>query len=77
MRIVEEEADESMYFLELTNELNSDKKEQVKFLHAEANEIIAMTVSSNNTTLKGIEQSKTEIKGEVPKINSCKAPRDM
>ena len=77
MRIVEEEAGESMYFLELIYEVNSDKKEPFKFLHAEANEIIAMTASSINTTLKGMKQSKTETKGEVLKINSGKAPADL
>ncbi len=58
MRIVEEEADESMYFLELIYELHNDKKEVVKTLHTEANALLAITVSSINTALKNIEQAK-------------------
>ena len=52
MRIVEEEADETMFFLELIYELCPDKQEQIKPLYSEANEILSITVSSINTALK-------------------------
>ena len=52
MRIVDEEVDESMYFLELILEFTSTKKSEIEILHGEANEILSMTVSSINTALK-------------------------
>ena len=52
LRIVEEEADESLYFLELILEFHPAKKEEVITLHKEGNELLAMIVSSINTSLK-------------------------
>lgn len=52
LKIVEEEADESMYFLELLLEVLETNQEEVKVLHAEANEIVSIVVSSINTALK-------------------------
>lgn len=52
MRIVEEEADETMFFLELIYELTPDKQQQIKPLYSEANEILSITVSSINTAVK-------------------------
>jgi four helix bundle protein len=57
MRIVEEEGDESMFFLELIYEFHPEKKEEIKILYREANENVSMTVSSINTVLKIIEKS--------------------
>ncbi len=57
MRIVEEEVDESMFFLELIYEFNRDRKDEVKVLYSEGNEILSMTVSSINTALKGVNES--------------------
>ena len=54
MRIVEEEADESMYFLELLSEFYPERKNEIEVLHKEGNELLAMTVASINTTLKGL-----------------------
>lgn len=51
MRIVEEEADESMYFLELLNEFYTEREKDIETLHKEGNEILSMTVSSINTTI--------------------------
>ncbi|WP_029036836.1 four helix bundle protein [Salinimicrobium xinjiangense] len=49
LKIVEEEADESLYFLELFLEnLGNDWKE-ANALHAEANEILSIVVASINT----------------------------
>ena len=57
MRIVEEEVDESMFFLELIYEFNRDRKDEIKVLYSEGNEILSMTVSSINTALKGVNES--------------------
>lgn len=56
LKIVEEEADESMYFLELLLEVMKENKEQAKTLHAECNEIISIIVASINTTRKKINK---------------------
>ena len=47
--IVEEDADESMFWIELLIETEIVKKEMLDSLLQEANEIVAMTVSSINT----------------------------
>jgi four helix bundle protein len=49
MAIVEEEADESLYWVELLVELNVVKEAQIKDLMSEMNEITAMTVASIKT----------------------------
>ena len=49
MGIVEEEADECVFWLEIIVESNLMKKELVDGLSDEANQIVAMTVSSINT----------------------------
>ena len=49
LKIVEEEADESMYFLELFLEILTNDIEDVKTLHSEANEILSIIVASINT----------------------------
>jgi four helix bundle protein len=49
MGIVEEEADESMFWMELLGETGIVKQELLNNLLQEANEIIAMTVASINT----------------------------
>lgn len=54
MRIVEEEADESMYFLELLNEFYAEREKDIETLHKEGNEILSMTVSSINTTIRNL-----------------------
>lgn len=49
MKIVEEEADETQYWLEILVEAGLSPKEQVAVLHEETNEILAMTVASIKT----------------------------
>lgn len=49
LKIVEEEADESMYFLELLLSVSKAHHEEIKVLHKEANEILSIIVSSINT----------------------------
>jgi four helix bundle protein len=52
MGIVEEEADESGYWVELLHDSGNLRAEQIKALFQEANELVAITVSSINTARK-------------------------
>jgi four helix bundle protein len=49
MKIVEEEADETQYWLEILVEAGLSPKEQISSLHKETDEILAMTVASIKT----------------------------
>ena len=49
MKIVEEEADETQYWLEILVEASLAPKEQVADIHKETDEILAMTVASIKT----------------------------
>jgi four helix bundle protein len=53
MTIVEEEADESVYWMELLVEGELIDEQRLKDVVMEANEILAITVSSINTAGKG------------------------
>ena len=53
MGIVEEECDEALYWLDVLVELGLTSPKRVEQLRAEANEIIAITVSSIKTARKG------------------------
>ena len=50
LKIVEEEADESVYFLELLREFNGEFKEDISVMINEGTEILKIIVSSINTT---------------------------
>lgn len=52
MRIVEEEADEVLFFLEFLAEFNPDRKPELRVLYKEGNEILSMVVASIKTTIK-------------------------
>ncbi len=53
LKIVEEEADESMYFLELLMEISEEQfKGEINVLHKEANELLSIIVASINTARK-------------------------
>lgn len=52
LKIVEEETDESMYFLEILMVVHKPKFNTMKELHLEANEILSMIVASINTSRK-------------------------
>lgn len=52
MGIVEEEANESLYWMELLIESGILPQAQLRPLMAEGNEIVAMTVASINTARK-------------------------
>jgi four helix bundle protein len=45
-KIVEEECDETMYWLELTAELSPELKDTIRPIYKEANEILSITVAS-------------------------------
>lgn len=49
LKIVEEEADESMYFLELLLEISDKEHQEIKRLHAEGNELLSIVVASIRT----------------------------
>lgn len=49
LKIVEEEVDESMFFLELLMEISKEHQTEMKALHSEGNEILAIIVSSIKT----------------------------
>ena len=55
LRIVLEEADESLYFLELLAEFNPMRKSELRTLYKEGNELVAMIISSINTVLKNLK----------------------
>src|SRR5436305_1657048 len=52
MAIVEEECDEALYWIDILVELGLTPEKRVEQLRAEANEIIAITVSSIRTARK-------------------------
>ncbi|GAA4932954.1 four helix bundle protein [Algibacter agarivorans] len=49
IKIVEEEADESMYFLELLLEVSDKEHVEMKRLHTEGNELLSIIVASIKT----------------------------
>jgi len=55
--IVEEEADESMLWLEITEEVGLVNPGTTRSLHKEANELLAMTVASIKTIRRNLSQS--------------------
>jgi four helix bundle protein len=50
LKIVEEEADESMYFLEMLLEVSDKEHLEMKRLHKEGNELLSIVVASIKTT---------------------------
>ena len=76
--IVEEEADEAIYWLELLADLNIASPEQVSILAKEADELVAMTVASIKT-LRGRRQdgsvgvSKPKERNAESKIQNLKS----
>jgi four helix bundle protein len=59
MKIVEEEADEAIYWLELLHESGFVSAETTEHLRNEANEILAMTVASIKTKRAHLNQEPT------------------
>ena len=61
MKIVEEECDETIYWLEIIEESGLAKIEVVTPLKREAKEILAMIVASINKMSKNLKSKKSEI----------------
>ena len=61
MKIVEEDCDETIYWLEIIEESGLAKIEVVTPLKREAKEILAMIVASINTMSKNLKSKKSEI----------------
>ncbi|WP_164905200.1 hypothetical protein [Aequorivita ciconiae] len=49
---MEEEADESMYFLEILTEMSETHHDEIDRLHKEANELLSITIAPINTVRK-------------------------
>ena len=49
LKIVEEEVDESVYWLEIFDEILNENNEEIKILKAEGKELLAIIVTSINT----------------------------
>jgi len=60
LSIVEEEADESAFWLELIGDVELMPQEKIVRLHAEAGEITAIMVASRKTLLERDRKSKIE-----------------
>lgn len=56
LKIVEEEVDESVYWLEIFGEILPEYSEQVEYLKKEGKELLAITVASINTARKNIKR---------------------
>jgi four helix bundle protein len=65
LAVVEEEADESLYWMELLVESGITPKEKVENLMSEANEILAMTVASIKTLKSSRELSISNPKSKI------------
>ncbi len=52
LKIVEEETDESLYFLELLSEIKPSLADEIKVLHSEGTEILSIIVASIKTVKK-------------------------
>jgi len=49
LKIVEEELDETLFFMELLVELNPELKEKIDVIHKEGNELLSIIVAAINT----------------------------
>jgi len=65
LAVVEEEADESLYWMELMVEASIIPKERLDSLMSEANEILAMTVASIKTLRSSREPSIRNPKSKI------------
>jgi four helix bundle protein len=57
-KIVEEELDESIFFLEMIAELNPSFKNEIEILSKEGNELLSIIVASLNTLRRNQHQTK-------------------
>lgn len=58
LKIVEEECDETLYFMEVLNEISIEKRQELDFLRKEGNEILSIIVASINTAKRKLNASK-------------------
>jgi four helix bundle protein len=58
LKIVEEEMDESLYFLELLQYFNPTKELEIAKLTSEGKELLAITIQSIKTSRQKIDKSK-------------------
>ena len=56
LKIVEEEVDESVYWLELFEEITNDNLREILQLKKEGNELLAITVASINTAKRNSDR---------------------
>ncbi len=67
IRVVEEESDESVYWIELIKESNLFNENRLSEILKEANELTAIFTSIGKTSKMNLSNSKSEI----PKSKSC------
>jgi len=67
LKIVEEETDESIYFLELLRDLDDTSKDPINVLIKEGNELLSIVVASINTS-KNRNKARTQIYNRQSKI---------
>jgi four helix bundle protein len=56
LKIVEEEVDESVYWLEIFEEITAEFKSEIRKLKNEGRELLAITVASINTARRNQEK---------------------
>jgi hypothetical protein len=61
---VEEEADESLFFLELIYEFHPERKQQIRTLYDEGNQLLSIVISSVKTTLQRTADRQSQIKNQ-------------
>jgi hypothetical protein len=72
LQVVEEETDETMYFLELLAEFNEKYKQEMRAIYKETEIILKIMVASIKTSRKKIESQgirESKIKNPKSKIN--------
>ncbi len=70
MSIVEEEADETLFWLELVVESALIKEQNLTDLMNEAKEILSITVSSVNTARKRLDKNRIQIRNPKSAIRN-------
>lgn len=58
LKIVEEECDETLYFMEVLSEISTEKRPELEILQKEGNEILSIIVASINTAKRRLNETK-------------------
>ncbi len=74
LKIVEEECDESLYWLEVIVEAGLMQEHRVSLLHKEANEILSIVVASIKTLRARGEKNNTQRNTDDSDSNSASSP---